>query len=298
MLTAQIQFAPWDKIYNFSVGDLAVRSGDKVIVKTEIGTDMGEVVGICEINENEFAAQAVANRENSGHDCQNCENAKNSRELKPILRLATKADLDKMPGQEEIDETVRFCKRTVDKYQLSMKLVDARYSFDNSRITFAFIADGRVDFRELVKELTRHYGRTVRLQQIGIRDEAKLKGDYGHCGRSLCCQGFLGELASITSEMAEVQQCVHRGSDRISGVCGRLMCCLGYEYQGYQEMAKTFPPIGAKVDVDGKKGIVVGHHILKKSVDVEFMGDGNERGGVAEVLLDRNKRKEKDAISK
>jgi len=184
-----------------------------------------------------------------------------------------------------------FCKKMASKHKLPMKLVDVHYSFDGSRLTFAFIADGRIDFRDLVKDLTRHFSRTIRLQQIGIRDEAKLIGDYGHCGRPLCCGRFLKDLTSISSEMAEIQQVAHRGSERISGICGRLMCCLAYEENGYEELAKKLPAIGTRVDVDGKKGVIVGHHVLKQSVDVKFPGENGEKGStVAEVDLNRSKK--------
>jgi cell fate regulator YaaT (PSP1 superfamily) len=198
--------------------------------------------------------------------------------------------LEKISSLSEKREAVDFCRRIKDKYKLPMKVIDVNFSFDGSRITFAFIADGRVDFRELVKDLTRHFGRTIRLQQIGIRDEAKIMGDYGHCGKRLCCQGHLKQLTSISSEMAELQQCSHRGSERISGICGRLMCCLAYEQSGYEESRKKFPPLGTRVNVDGKRGTVVGHHILKETVNVEFPGEKGDNSTVSEISLNRNKK--------
>jgi cell fate regulator YaaT (PSP1 superfamily) len=143
--------------------------------------------------------------------------------------------------------------------------------------------------------LTRHFNKSIRLHQVGIRDEAKISGDCGHCGRQLCCKKFLKDLVSITSEMAEVQQCVHRGSDRLSGICGRLMCCLAYEEEGYREMFEKMPAIGAKVNVDGRRGLVVGHHMLKQTVDVEFDAEKGESVNgsdkvVVEVDLNRNKK--------
>ena len=196
-----------------------------------------------------------------------------------------------MVSFDEKKEALEVCRKTKDRHDLPMKFIDVHYSFDGSRVTFAFIADGRIDFRELVKDLTRHFGKTIRLQQIGIRDEAKIMGDVGHCGQRLCCRGHLKNLESITSEMADIQGCAHRGSDRISGVCGRLMCCLAYEQRGYEELVKNLPPIGAKVNVDGKRGIVVGHNPLKQAVKVEFQSDG-ENGGrvVVEVDLNRHKK--------
>lgn len=278
MKIAQIQFSPWDKAYNFSFeeNEMDVELKDMVVVKTELGMEIGRVVKI--LDEDDFKQE----EEKKDFDMS---------KIKPILRMANQGDLDKIPGKKEKDEALSFCKKTKDKFNLSMKFIDVHFSFDGSRITFAFIADGRVDFRELVKELTRHFGKTIRLQQIGIRDEAKVMGDYGHCGKELCCRGHLHNLCSITSEMADIQQCAHRGSDRISGVCGRLMCCLAYEQAGYEELSKNLPPMGTRVNVDGKRGVIIGHHILKQSVDVEFKDDKKTEGTIMEIDINRHKKK-------
>ena len=268
MKVVQVQFVPWDKAYNFDPVNSVLAIGDYVVTKTELGVEIGKVIGFKELNEQEV--------EELG-------------EIKAILRKATTTDLEKIPGEKQKKKALEYCKKMIDKYKLPMKLTDVHYAFDGSRLTFAFIADGRIDFRELVKDLTKHFSRTIRLQQIGIRDEAKLIGDYGHCGRQLCCGRFLSNLASITSEMAELQRVAHRGSERISGICGRLMCCLAYEEDGYEALAKKLPLLGARVDVDGKKGVVVGHHILKQSVDVEFLGENGEKGAIVEVDLNRHK---------
>jgi len=292
MKVAEIQFAPWDKIYYFSLNDLDIEKSDKVIVKTELGTELGEVLGFAEIDEkiymNEAENKDSVEEKNEGAGMDDPDKS----EIKPIVRLATAFDIDKLPSHADKKKALDYVKKSKEKFGLGMKFIDVHFSYDGSRITFAFIADGRVDFRELVKDLTRHFGRTIRLQQIGIRDEAKIMGDYGHCGKKLCCKGHLKELSSITSEMAELQQCSHRGSERISGVCGRLMCCLNYEQNGYNELAGNLPPMGAKVNVDGKKGIVVGRHILKQSVDVEFSSKNGEDKVVTEVDINRNKKKD------
>jgi len=289
MKVAQIQFTPWDKIYNFDPGDLTLVEGDQAIVKTELGTEIGKVVGFMEIDE-----KSVNNHNKEEDQIEGAESVGEKgdikKKIKPVVRKATSLDLEKLPKQEEKQKAMEYCRKMIIKHELPMKLVDVYFSFDNSRITFAFIADGRVDFRELVKDLTRHFSRTIRLHQIGIRDEAKIMGDYGHCGRVLCCKKFLNDLTSITSEMAERQQVVHRGSERISGICGRLMCCLAYEEENYEELAKRLPAIGAKVNVDGKRGIVIGHHILKQSVDVQFPGENGEEGTITEIDLNRNKK--------
>jgi cell fate regulator YaaT (PSP1 superfamily) len=302
MRIVRIQFASWDKIYNFSPNNLELKVGDKVVVKTDIGLDIGEVVDFLEMDEKKYRELEEKTREEilgeadteksaiATEDNKDADTESNST-LKPILRKTTPLDVEKIPNLAEKRKALEYCKKMKEKLNLPMKFIDVHFSFDGSRITFAFIADGRVDFRELVKDLTRHFGRTIRLQQIGIRDEAKIMGDYGHCGRELCCRGHLKELNSITSEMSELQQCSHRGSDRISGICGRLMCCLEYEQKGYEELLKKIPPIGTKVNVDGKRGEIVGHHVLKQSVSVKFSAGKGEGEMVVEVDLNRNKKK-------
>lgn len=275
MRAVKVQFASWDKVYFCDPNGLEFSEKDQVVIKAESGNELALVVGFEEVDPEKL-------------------NSNPETELKYVLRLATADDLEKIPDEEKKASTLADCKKMVQRYGLDMKLVDILYSLDGSRLTIAFIADGRVDFRDLVKELTRTFNRTIRLQQIGIRDEARICGDCGHCGKPLCCKSFIKDFISITSDMAEVQQCEHRGSDRISGCCGRLMCCLSYEVEGYKDMAKAMPPIGATVNVDGKRGEIIGHHYLKRSVNVKFK-DEDGKGGytIVEVDLDRNKKKDK-----
>ena len=277
MKIVQVQFSPWDKKYNFDAADTDVKVGDQVIVKTELGVELGKVVGYQDLPDINIKASAEAGAE-AGLSV-----SSGLIEIKKIIRKAEPADLKKLPEEKQKKKDFAYCKKIIDKYQLPMKLVDVHYSFDGERITFPFIADSRIDFRELVKDLTKHFNRSIRLQQIGIRDEARFCGDFGHCGRSLCCARFLGDLNSITSEMAELQQCVHRGSERISGVCGRLMCCLAYEEEGYKKLAENLPSLDSQVKVEGRKGRVLARYILKQTVKV-LLDEGNgEAGGVVEV---------------
>lgn len=270
MIYAQVQFAPWDKIYNFSLGKSEASVGDFVIVETELGLELGKLLSLV----------------------QELDPKDDKRELKPIVRKADYDDIVRIPDTAQKEEAMDFCRQMIVKYELPMKLVDMHYSFEGNRINFAFISDGRVDFRELVKDLAAHFGVNIRLTQIGTRDEAKITGDCGPCGRGLCCRGFLREFSSITSEMAEAQQVVHRGSERISGMCGRLMCCLSFEYEGYKDMAGKLPPIGTKVNVDGTRGVIVGHHILKQTVDVKISSDKEgERDVIIEVDINRHNKK-------
>jgi len=276
MRVVQVQFSPWDKRYNFDPAGLTIGIGDQVIVKTELGVELGKVVGFQDLSDAKIKTKS--------------ESEEPAAEIKKIIREATSADLKKLPDEKQKKKDFAYCKKIIEKYQLPMKLIDVHYSFDDARITFPFIADSRIDFRELVKDLTKHFSRSIRLQQIGIRDEARFCGDFGHCGRSLCCARFLGDFNSITSEMAELQQCVHRGSERISGICGRLMCCLSYEEYGYKKLAENLPLVDSEVKVEGRKGRVLARYILKQTVKV-LLDEGNgEASGVVEVEVEKIKR--------
>jgi cell fate regulator YaaT (PSP1 superfamily) len=163
-----------------------------------------------------------------------------------------------------------ICHQEVKKADLPMKIVGADYSFDGGSITFAFIADSRIDFRELVKTLSKTFQRSIRLYQIGARDESRQTGGYGICGRQLCCVRFKRNLPSISSEMAKIQQISHRGSDRISGLCSRLMCCLAYEASQYREMLEKYPRIGDTVRHNGSDVVVKDINILSGKIRVEL----------------------------
>lgn len=274
MLIARIKFAPWDKAYDFSVSDIDLSVGDWVVVETEIGQETGIIISIHEVADNP--------------------------DLKPILRKAEYDDILNNCSPEKKAEALNICTEIASQQNLDMKLVDVYISSHANRYNFAFLADGRIDFRVLVKELAARLGASIRLTQIGSRDEAKITGDCGPCGRGLCCRGFMTDFISIGSEMAEAQQVVHRGSDRISGMCGRLMCCLSYEYEGYKDLAGELPAVGARVNVDGSRGVIVSQHILKQTVDVRLDSDREgERSVVIEVDINRRKKeKEKQAKEK
>jgi len=275
MYSAQIQFISWDKIYSFSVDSLELKVGDYVIVKTELGLELGKVVSLTEKKEDLVSKDPAA-----------------SQELKPVIRKASKEDLARVPSSTQKKEALDFCRETIKKHGLSMKLVDVHFSWEGGRLNFAFTADGRIDFRDVVKDLSGYFNASIRLTQIGTRDEAKIIGDCGSCGLGLCCQGCLTEFCSITSEMAETQQVVNRGSDRISGMCGRLKCCLSFEYEGYKFLAGQLPPCGTKVNVDGVRGTIIQHHVLKQTVDVRVKSEKqDERDIIIEVDINRHKKK-------
>ena len=246
---AQVQVNFWDQLCEFKVGEFNLTSGDQVVVKIEWGTELGKVVGLKEISDQELSSY--------------------SQDLTQIVRKVTTDDLEVFAElQKQRANALDYCKKIVDRYNLPMKVIDAHFSFDGSRLIFPFIADGRVDFRQLVKDLTHHFQKTIRLQQIGIRDEAKYAGDFGSCGRKLCCKTHLHELNSITSDLADLQQVSHRGSERL-----RLRCCLAYEDEVYQQFAKDLPAIGSIVSTHQGRGKVIGWHTLKQTVDVLLEGD-------------------------
>ncbi|MDD3285813.1 MAG: regulatory iron-sulfur-containing complex subunit RicT [Patescibacteria group bacterium] len=269
MQIAQVQFSPWDKAYSFAVdSSLGALAGDFVIVDTELGRELGKIISLSKESPSE-------------------EN------LKPVLRLATVDDARLVFDDDRRRQALATCQNFIERHGLNMKLIDVRFSFAGNRMTFAFVAEGRIDFRDLVKDLNSAFNSNVRLLQIGSRDEARCSGDCGPCGLSLCCRTFVHDFASITSEMAEAQQVVHRGSERISGMCGRLMCCLSFEYEGYKQLATELPPLGTKIRVEGRTGVVIGHHLLKQTLDVRFEAENEgERSFVIQVDPKQSKEKE------
>lgn len=188
-----------------------------------------------------------------------------------VLRIATQRDREVFEKyQKQKGEMLEKCKEMAKKSGLEMKVIDARISLDGKQIIFVFTADGRVDFRELVKELAREFKKVIRMQQIGTRDEARSLGGYGICGRDLCCARFSGSIQSITTDMARIQQIAHRGTERISGLCGRLMCCLAYESQQYKEMLVGMPEVYSVVSTPNGKGTVVEVNAITQKITVKL----------------------------
>jgi cell fate regulator YaaT (PSP1 superfamily) len=219
----------------------------------------GEMVIVAGENSNELGIVEEANVESKEETADK------------ILRVATQRDREVFNSyQEQKTELVEKCKEIVKKNGLEMKIVDARISLDGKQVIFAFTADGRVDFRELVKELAREFKKMIRMQQIGTRDEARNLGGYGVCGRDLCCVKFSGSIQSITTDMARVQQIAHRGTERISGLCGRLMCCLAYEAEQYKEMLAGMPEVYSVVMTPNGKGTVTEVNAVTQKVTVKL----------------------------
>lgn len=249
-----VRFKSVGKIYYFDPGDLTLEVGTSVIVETARGVEMGTV--------------AIANRlvDESGV----------VQPLKKVVRAATKEDFKKVEDNEKKEaEAFVICAEKIKAHKLEMKLVDVEYTFDGSKVLFYFTADGRIDFRELVKDLASVFRTRIELRQIGVRDEAKMIGSYGICGRNLCCNQFLGDFAPVSIKMAK-EQGLSLNPTKISGTCGRLMCCLKYEQEAYEDLLKVTPKQGAFVSTPDGKGTVVSVNLLKGKVKVSIDG-GREK---------------------
>jgi cell fate regulator YaaT (PSP1 superfamily) len=248
-----IRFREGGKIYNFAPGHFVLKEGDEVIVKTEKGLSFGIV------------ATPVRKRDpNFPKD-----------QLKEVFRLAN--DNDRQQYQDCLTrekEAHGFCQERIEERTLPMTLVDVESFFDGSKIIFYFFADGRVDFRELVKDLVKELHTRVELRQIGVRNKAKMIGGVGPCGRELCCATFLKEFHSVSVKMAKEQN-LSLNPTKISGVCGRLMCCLKYEYADYIEMKKGMPKVGKRIITPEGEGKVVRQNVMEKKV-VVALSDGRE----------------------
>ena len=242
-----VRFRPAGKIYFFAPGKFEIQQGDKVIVETARGVEFGSVVtGIREV-----------------------EDEKIMQPLKPVLRVATKDDIAKeAKNREKEKEAFDICLEKIRKHGLEMKLIDAEYTFDNNKVLFYFTADGRIDFRELVKDLAAVFKTRIELRQIGVRDETKILGGIGMCGRPLCCHSYLSDFVPVSIKMAKEQN-LSLNPTKISGICGRLMCCLKNEEDTYEDLNKKLPNVGDTVSTDdGFKGEVASVNVLRQLVKV------------------------------
>ena len=243
-----VRFKNVGKMYYFDPAGLRFRTGDRVIVETARGTECGTVV----MANREVAAEAIVSP------------------LKPVLRLATPQDLTAVDRNRQREkEAFSICQRKIEKHQLDMKLVDVEYTFDNNKILFYFTADGRIDFRELVKDLASVFRTRIELRQIGVRDEAKMLGGLGICGRPFCCSSFLGDFQPVSIKMAK-EQGLSLNPTKISGTCGRLMCCLKYESEVYEELLKQTPKTGAVVKTPEGRGVVIDVNLLTGKLTVRL----------------------------
>ena len=274
-----VRFRTAGKIYFFSPGKLEIRQGDYVIVETARGVEFGRVVsGPKEVKEEEVV-----------------------RPLKSVIRIATEQDeKTEEKNREKEKEAFQICLEKIRKHGLEMKLIDAEYTFDNNKVLFYFTADERIDFRELVKDLAAVFRTRIELRQIGVRDETKIRGGIGICGRPLCCHTYLSEFAAVSIKMAKEQN-LSLNPMKISGVCGRLMCCLTNEEETYEELNSQLPSVGDPVTTcDGLTGTVHSLSVLRKLVKVVVNLEDDEKE-IREYHADELKfkpRRKKQKISK
>jgi cell fate regulator YaaT (PSP1 superfamily) len=258
-----VRFKKAGKIYYFDPSGLNIDKGDFVIVETVRGIEFGKVVtSIKQVEENDVVLP-----------------------LKRVIRLAD--DKDKLTVEEnnkEAEEAYHLCVKKVDEHNLDMKLVDVEYTFDRNKIIFYFTADGRVDFRELVKDLAAVFRTRIELRQIGVRDEAKMLGGIGPCGRMLCCSTFLGDFEPVSIKMAKDQN-LSLNPAKISGLCGRLMCCLKYENDEYEAAKKELPDVGKRIKTSYGPGTVVGLNMLERIIQVNLQNQEQTVEFTLEELL-------------
>jgi len=256
-----VRFKRAGKIYYFDPAGIELEVGDYVVVKTTRGQELGRVV---------IAPAQVAEDEVP-------------QELKTVVRKAEAEDLEQAEELEAKEaKAMAECAKLIDKFRLPMKLLSAEYNLDGSRLTFFFSATERVDFRDLVRELNSRFKLRVELRQLGPRDEAKVVGGFGRCGRPLCCVNFLSEFSPVSIRMAKDQD-LPLNPMKISGVCGRLLCCLAYESGQYQNLKKQMPKVGQQVSTAMGPARVVGGNPLKETVLVETEGQGNVEIPLAEI---------------
>lgn len=262
-----VRFRPAGKIYYFAPGKFHIRQGGKVIVETARGIEFGTVVaGPKEVKDEEVMQP-----------------------LKSVIRIATEEDKRaEEKNREKEKEAFEICLEKIRKHNLDMKLINAEYTFDNNKVLFYFTADGRIDFRELVKDLAAVFRTRIELRQIGVRDETKIRGGIGICGRPLCCHTYLSEFAPVSIKMAKEQN-LSLNPTKISGVCGRLMCCLKNEEEAYEELNSRLPHIGSHVKTaEGLDAEVQSVSVLKQLVKViVFLDDGEKE--VREYRVDELK---------
>ena len=275
-----VRFRENGKIYSFNPLDIQVKPGDFVIVETARGMEYGKVVrGRYSFDEKRLQTP-----------------------IKPIIRKATEADAERdRRNKEKSKEAFNICLQKIAKHKLAMKLIEAEYTFDNNKVLFYFTADGRIDFRELVKDLAAVFKTRIELRQIGVRDETKIVGGIGICGRELCCHSHLSDFVPVSIKMAK-EQSLSLNPTKISGVCGRLMCCLSYEEQTYEYLNDRMPNIGDYVKTPtGQKGEVTGTNVLRQMVKVVVTNDAGEKEvldfKVDELRFKPKRRRDKSRVS-
>ncbi|HCI60518.1 MAG TPA: stage 0 sporulation protein [Ruminococcus sp.] len=243
-----VRFKEVGKVYYFDPLDNKLNKGDMVIVETARGLECGEV--------------ATANK--------TIDETELAHPLKPLIRIANEDDLNHLAENKlKEKEAYKICEQKIANHKLEMKLVNVEYTFDNSKILFYFTADGRVDFRALVKDLASVFRTRIELRQIGVRDEAKMLGGLGICGKPFCCASYMGEFQPVSIKMAK-EQGLSLSPVKISGTCGRLMCCLKYEQEAYTDLLKRTPKVGAIVNTPEGRGLVVENNLIARTLKVKL----------------------------
>ncbi len=260
-----VRFKTAGKVYYFDPADYEIKKGGFVVVETARGTELGEVViAPCEINKERVV-----------------------KPLKSVIRVANEKDMQIRNNNKQKEKNAfSICNEQIKKHGLEMKLVEVEYTFDGSKVLFYFTADGRVDFRDLVKDLAAIFKIRIELRQIGVRDETKSIGSIGVCGRALCCTQFLGEFEPVSIKMAK-EQGLSLNPAKISGACGRLMCCLKYEQENYEELLRITPKVGAVVRTPDGKGEVESVNLLRGMVKVKI--DDNKEKALQEYPVKKVK---------
>jgi cell fate regulator YaaT (PSP1 superfamily) len=242
----QVKLREAGGILYYYTNNIKLKVGDYVVVEVERGQEYAQVIG-----ESELILEGDRGKP-----------------LKKVLRLATKEDMHRInENKKRIKNAFQTCQKKIHERNLDMKLIDAEYSFDRTKLIFYFTSEGRVDFRELVKDLAHIFKARIELRQIGVRDEARMLGGFGHCGRPLCCASFLKGFEPVTIKMAKEQN-LSLNPSKISGCCGRLMCCLGYEYENYRKYLKGLPKEGEKIKTKQGKGRIISVNALRRKVIV------------------------------
>ncbi|MFA4903480.1 MAG: stage 0 sporulation family protein [Desulfobaccales bacterium] len=248
MTLAKICLGPGNQCCLADPGPLALKAQDRVVVEHETGLKLGTVVGVYADVDPQMG----------------------STQLKTVVRLATLEDLDQEEKNRLLEErALQFCQKRVESHRLPIYLVKVECLFDASKVVFFFTAPGRVDFRELVKDLVQEFRTRIELRQIGVRHRAKMVGGLGICGRGLCCAHFLRDFEPVSVRMAKEQQ-LSLNPNKISGICGRLMCCLTYEYSSYQELRKSLPKVGKRLQAPEGEGKIIRYNFIRETVTLEM----------------------------
>lgn len=247
----QVQLGEYRSVYFYDLNNVDCNRDDCVVLEVDRGSEFGKIIS------------------NVNLDCK----GKTDKLKGKVLRKATEGDIKQIENNRmKAQEALGICLRKINERRLEMRIVKAEYTFDSSKIIFSFIAEGRVDFRNLVKDLARVFRVRIELKQIGVRDKAKIIGGYGVCGRELCCSSYMKGFHPLSIKMAK-EQGLPLNPSRISGACGRIKCCMAYEFTVYKEHSKTLPRLGEKINIDDGRGRVVDINILKRLVSID-MGDG------------------------